>query len=724
MSRRTKIWQYASVGAGSQPAPTTVEEEAIFGSAQLKDDMNNGVLENTRNIGFIAHIDAGKTTVTERVLYFAGRIYKIGGVDEGTTAMDWMAQERERGITITSAATTCEWKQYAVNIIDTPGHVDFTAEVERSLRILDGGVVVFDAVAGVQPQSETVWRQADKYNVPRICFINKMDRLGASFSRAMDSIAHRLNANPVAIQIPIGEEDDFRGVIDLVDEKAIFYDEEGPVDPREGPVPEEMIEEFRNYRAVLVEKVAETDDDLIIKYLEDHEISKEEIKRALRKATLEYKIVPALCGTALRHRGIQPLLDAVGDYLPSPLDVPPTEGHSYRTEEPTSRHPADPDSGFAALAFKTVADPYIGRLVYFRVYSGSAKSGSMVFNATKGRRERLGRLVQMHANRREEIDEVRAGQIVAAVGLKETTTGDTICGRQDDAVVLETITFPDPVVSVAIEPKSRSDQDKLSDSLVSMSDEDPTFKVNYDNETGQTVISGMGELHLDIIVDRIRREFSVEANVGRPKVSYRETVSSAARAEGRFVRQTGGHGQYGHVWMEIEPLERGSGIHFENMIRGGAIPQEFISSVEQGAREALKTGPLSGFPVVDARMRLIDGSYHEVDSSKMSFQIAGSMAAKSLLTRGKPIMLEPVMKLEVVTPGEFLGDVLGDLGRRRGQITNIEGEGDIQSARAIIPLAESFGYANALRSLTQGRASYTMEFDNYVEVPRELVEVL
>ena len=690
----------------------------------MKEEMNNGVLENTRNIGFIAHIDAGKTTVTERVLYFAGRIYKIGGVDEGTTAMDWMAQERERGITITSAATTCSWNRYEVNIIDTPGHVDFTAEVERSLRILDGGVVVFDAVAGVQPQSETVWRQADKYNVPRICFINKMDRVGASFFRAIDSIAHRLEANPVAIQIPIGEEDEFRGVIDLVDEKAIFYDEEGPVVPREGPVPEEMIEEFRNYRAALVEKVAETDDDLIIKYLEDDEITTDEIKGALRKATLEYKIVPVLCGTALRHRGIQPLLDAIGDYLPSPLDVPPTEGHFYRSEEPATRHPADPDSGFAALAFKTVSDPYIGRLVYFRVYSGSAKSGSMVFNATKGRRERLGRLVQMHANRREEIEEVTAGQIVAAVGLKETTTGDTICGGPDDAVVLETITFPDPVVSVAIEPRSRGDQDKLSDSLVSLSDEDPTFKVNYDGETGQTVISGMGELHLDIIVDRIKREFSVEANVGRPRVSYRETVGSPARAEGRFVRQTGGHGQYGHVWMEIEPLERGGGIQFENKITGGAIPQEFISSVEDGARAALKTGPLSGFPVVDAKMTLVDGSYHEVDSSKMSFQIAGSMAAKSLVTRGRPVMLEPVMKLEVVTPGEFLGDVLGDLGRRRAQITNIEGEGDIQSARAIIPLAESFGYANALRSLTQGRASYTMEFDNYVEVSKELVEAV
>jgi elongation factor G len=483
-----------------------------------------------------------------------------------------------------------------------------------------------------------------------------------------------------------------------------------------------MIEEFRNFRNALVEKVAETDENLIVKYLEDEEISKEEIKRALRRATLDYKVVPVLCGTALRNRGIQPLIEAIGDYLPSPLDVPPTEGKDYSNGEPVERHPSDPDTPFAALAFKTVSDPYIGRLVYFRAYSGSAASGSMVFNATKGRRERLGRLVQMHANRREEIGEVKAGQIVAAVGLKTTTTGDTICGSRDDAAVLETITFPDPVVSVAIEPRSRTDQDRLSDSLIHMSDEDPTFRVAYDDETGQTIISGMGELHLDIIVDRIRREYNVEANVGRPRVAYRETVTGAARAEGRFVRQTGGHGQFGHVWMEIEPLERGGGIQFESKVSGGAIPTEFIPAVEGGAREALVSGPLSGFPVVDAKLTLIDGSYHEVDSSKISFQIAGSMAAKSLLTRGKPTLLEPVMKLEVVTPGEFLGDVLGDLGRRRGKIRNIEGVGDVQSVRAEIPLAESFGYANAIRSLTQGRASYTMEFDNYVEVPRELVE--
>ncbi len=683
--------------------------------------MSTAVLENTRNIGFIAHIDAGKTTVTERVLYFGGRIYKIGGVDEGTTAMDWMDQERERGITITSAATTCTWKQYTVNIIDTPGHVDFTAEVERSLRILDGAVVVIDAVAGVQPQSETVWRQADRYTVPRICFINKMDRVGADYFNAMDTIAHRLGANPVAIQIPIGVEDDFQGVIDLIDEKAVVYEGDGLVVPREGPVPEEMIEEFRIYRNVLVEKVSETDDELIVKYLEEEEITKEDIKRALRRATLDCKIVPVTCGTALRHRGIQPLLDSIGDYLPSPLDVPPTEGHAYKTGEPLSRHPSFSEAPLAALAFKTVADPYIGRLVYFRVYSGSAESGSMVFNATKGRRERLGRLVQMHANRREEIEEVTAGQIVAAVGLKHTTTGDTICGSRSDAVVLEAITFPDPVVSVAIEPRSRSDQDKLAGSLVSMADEDPTFKVAYDDETGQTVISGMGELHLDVIVNRIKREFDVEGNVGRPRVAYRETLTTPSRAEGRFVRQTGGHGQYGHVWMEAEPLERGAGIQFENRIRGGAIPNEFIPSVESGAREALTTGPLSGFPVVDMKMTLVDGSFHDVDSSNMSFQIAGSMAAKALVTRGSPVLLEPMMKLEVVTPGEFLGDVLGDLGRRRAQIRNIEGQGDIQSVKAELPLAESFGYANAIRSLTQGRASYTLEFDNYAEVPRELV---
>ena len=689
------------------------------------DDMDNhrNGLQNTRNIGFIAHIDAGKTTVTERALFFAGRIYRIGGVDEGTTAMDWMAQERERGITITSAATTCSWNNHVINIIDTPGHVDFTAEVERSLRVLDGTVVVFNAVAGVQPQSETVWRQANRYNVPRICFINKMDLVGADFFGAIDSIVRRLGANPVAIQIPMGQENEFHGVIDLVDGKSIVYDEDGLTEPKVGPVPEEMIEDYRKYRANLIEKVAETDEDLLIKYIEDEPIGDAEIKAALRKATVDCALVPVLCGTALRHKGIQPLLGAVCDYLPSPLDVPPTEGKAYRGGDPVFRHPSDPDAPFSALAFKSVADARIGRLVYFRVYSGSAKSGSVVFNATKGARERLGRLVRMHADKREEIQEVRAGEIAASVGLKSASTGDTICASQQDAVILETITFPAPVMSVAIEPKSRVDQDKLDEALVRMAEEDPTFKVAYDKEVGQTIISGMGELHLDIIGDRIRREYRVDANVGKPRVSYRETVTAAARAEGRFVRQSGGHGQFGHVFMEIEPLPRGSGIQFESRITGGAIPNEFIPAVENGAREALESGPLSGFPVVDVKMTLVDGRYHEVDSSTVSFQIAGSIAAKALVQSGAPTLLEPVMKLEVVTPGDFLGDVLGDLNRRRAQIGNIEGQGDIQSVFAQAPLAEVFGYAGDLRSLTQGRAINNMEFDNYAPVSKDLVEI-
>ncbi len=685
---------------------------------------NNGIenLKNIRNIGFIAHIDAGKTTVTERVLYFAGRIYRIGGVDEGTTAMDWMAQERERGITITSAATNCSWKDHSINIIDTPGHIDFTAEVERSLRVLDGSVVVFDAVAGVQPQSETVWRQADRYSVPRICFVNKMDKTGADFFAAIDSIVRKLGANPVAIQIPIGQEAEFEGVIDLVEGKAIVYDREGPNIPEEVPVPDELADEFGKYRANLIEKVAETDEGLLVKYLEDQPIGNAELKAALRKATLAYEIVPVLCGTALRHMGVQPLLDAICDYLPSPIDAPPTEGRTYRGGAPASRHPGDPDAPFSALAFKTITDSYIGRLVYFRVYSGSAQSGSVVFNATKGGRERLGRLVLMHADKREEVEEVGAGQIVAAVGLKSTATGDTICASQQDAVILETISFPDPVMSVAIEPKSRADQDKLAEALIHMSDEDPTFRVEYDNETAQTVVSGMGELHLDIIADRIRREYRVDANVGKPKVAYRETVTAAARAEERFIRQTGGHGQYGHVIMAIEPLSRGEGVQFESKITGGAIPNEFIPAVESGARGALKSGPLAGFPVVDVKLTLLDGSYHEVDSSSVSFATAASRAANALVARGSPTFLEPVMKLEVVTPGDFLGDVLGDLNRRRAQIGNIEGRGDIQSVQSQIPLAECFGYTGSLRSLTQGRAAQNMEFDNYAPVAKDLVE--
>ena len=675
-------------------------------------------LQNTRNIGFIAHIDAGKTTVTERVLFVAGRIYKIGGVDEGTTAMDWMPQEKERGITITAAATTLEWKGYTINVIDTPGHVDFTAEVERSLRILDGGVVVFDAVAGVQPQSETVWRQADKYNIPRICFVNKMDRVGADLFRTIDSIAHRLQANPVAIQIPIGEEDSFRGVIDLIEEKAILFSDEANQAPLVGPVPEELIEEVRVHRNEMIEKIAETDEGLIVKYLEDREITKEEMKTALRKATIAYQLVPVVCGSALRNLGIQPLLDAVGDYLPSPIDVPPVRGKAYGTDEEVSRA-ADVDAPFAALAFKTVSDSFIGRLVYFRVYSGKIETGAMVFNSNNGRRERLGRIVRMHAQRREEVDEVHVGQIAAAVGLKETSTGDTICD-ENAPIVLETITFPEPVISMAIEPKARADQDRLIDAMAKLSDEDPTLKVVYNDETGQTIMSGMGELHLEIVIDRMRREHKVEANVGKPRVAYREAITKPAKVETRFVRQTGGHGQFAHVWIEIEPLSRGSGVQFEDKIRGGAIPREFISSVEKGVREALNAGPLGGYPMVDVKVNLVDGSYHEVDSSTVSFHIAGSMAAKAAVQKAHPVFLEPVMRLEIVTPGQFLGDVLGDLGRRRANIRNIEGQKDIQSVRALIPLGESFGYASALRSLTQGRASYTIEFESYEKTPESV----
>ncbi|MDE2687157.1 MAG: elongation factor G [Chloroflexota bacterium] len=678
-------------------------------------------LEKTRNIGFIAHIDAGKTTVTERVLYFTGRIRKIGGVDDGTTAMDWMAQERERGITITSAATTAQWGDYDINIIDTPGHVDFTAEVERSLRILDGGVVVFDAVAGVQPQSETVWRQADKYEVPRICFVNKMDRVGADFYRTIDSISHRLQANPVAVQIPIGQEDDFLGVIDLIEGKSWTWAEEGVEIPKEGPVPEEFIEEYLTYRGLMIEKIAETDDELLFKYIEEEEITNQEIKDALRKATIGYSIVPVFCGTALRTKGVQPLIDAICEYLPSPLDVPPVTGTAPTSDsdEELIRSP-DPEEPFSALAFKTVSDPYIGRLVYFRVYSGTAASGSSVYNSTNRRRERLGRIVQMHAQHREEIDEVHAGQIAAAVGLKFTATGDTIC-TQNDPIVLETISFPEPVISVAIEPRSRADQDKLSDALVKLSDEDPTFRINYDDETGQTIMSGMGELHLEILVDRMKREFSVEGNVGQPRVAYRETVRRAAGGVGRFVRQTGGHGQFGHVVIEMEPGESGSGIVIEDKITGGAIPREFIPSAENGIREALNTGPLSGFPMIDVKVTMVDGSFHEVDSSQVAFQIAGSMAAKDAVSKARAQLLEPIMSLEVVTPGDFLGEVLGDLGRRRAAIRNIEGQGEIQVVKAAIPLGESFGYANAIRSQTQGRASYNMEFDNYEAAPDSLL---
>jgi len=675
-------------------------------------------LKQTRNIGFIAHIDAGKTTVSERVLYFTGRIHKLGTVDDGNTATDWMDQERERGITIVSAATATQWKDWELNIIDTPGHVDFTAEVERSLRILDGGIVVFDSVAGVQPQSETVWRQADKYQVPRICFINKMDKVGGDYYHAISTIVQRLKANPVPIQIPMGSEDQFYGVINLVEGRSFTFDDEGNM--TEGGVPEEFAEEFEVRRSEMIEKIAEQDDNLLEKYLLEEDISEEELKAAIRSVTISNKVVPVLCGTALKNKCVQPLLDAIGEYLPSPLDVPPVEGVKPGTDDVIQRE-ADNDEPFAALAFKTVTDPFIGRLVYFRVYSGSAKSGTSVLNTVTGDRERLGRIVKMHADQREDVEEVFAGEIAAAIGLKDTTTGETISSIQDP-ILLEKIEFPDPVVSVAIEPKARVDQDKLSDALVKLSDEDPTFTIIYDDETGQTVMSGMGELHLEILTDRMKREFKVEANVGKPRVAFRETIRKTTTAEGKFVRQSGGHGQYGHVIIEMEPLERGEGVQFENRIRGGSIPTEFISSVEDGVRGALKNGPKSGFPVIDLLVRLIDGTYHDVDSSKVSFEIAGSMATRTAIDRCSPVVLEPVMKLEVVTPEDYLGEVIGDLGRRRAGVESIDAQGDTQIVKASLPLAESFGYANDLRSITQGRAGYSMEFEKYLEAPESVVE--
>lgn len=680
--------------------------------------MARNSLKQTRNIGFIAHIDAGKTTVSERVLYFTGRIHKLGTVDDGNTATDWMDQERERGITIVSAATATQWKDWELNIIDTPGHVDFTAEVERSLRILDGGIVVFDSVAGVQPQSETVWRQADKYQVPRICFINKMDKVGGDYYHAIDTIVQRLKANPVPIQIPMGSEDQFYGVIDLVEGRSFTFDEEGNM--TEGGVPDEFMEEFEIRRSEMIEKIAEQDDNLLEKFLLEEDISQEELKAAIRTVTISNKVVPVLCGTALKNKCVQPLLDAIGEYLPSPLDVPPVEGVKPGTDDVIARD-ASNEEPFAALAFKTVTDPFIGRLVYFRVYSGSAKSGTSVLNTVTGDRERLGRIVKMHADQREDVEEVFAGEIAAAIGLKDTTTGETISSIQDP-ILLEKIEFPDPVVSVAIEPKARVDQDKLSDALVKLSDEDPTFTINYNDETGQTVMSGMGELHLEILTERMKREFKIEANVGKPRVAFRETIRKTTTAEGKFIRQSGGHGQYGHVIIEMEPLKRGEGVQFENRIRGGSIPIEFISSVEDGVRGALKNGPKSGFPVIDLLVRLIDGTYHDVDSSKVSFEIAGSMATRTAIDRCSPVVLEPVMKLEVVTPEDYLGEVIGDLGRRRAGVESIDAQGDTQIVKASLPLAESFGYANDLRSITQGRAGYSMEFEKYSEAPESVVE--
>ena len=676
--------------------------------------------ERIRNMGFIAHIDAGKTTVTERVLYITGRTYKVGEVDEGTTVMDWMEQERERGITITAAAATCYWKDHRINIIDTPGHVDFTAEVERSLRVLDGGVVVFDAVAGVQPQSETVWRQADRYNVPRICFVNKMDRTGADFARTLDMIRHRLKSNPVAIQIPLGSEADFRGVIDLIDEKALVYENEGSHDGTCVPVPQQFHAELSQYREAMIGKVAETDDGLLVKYLDGEPISQQELRSALRRATIANALVPVVCGSARRIWGIDPLVDAITHYLPSPLDVPAVLGVEPKSNREVVRE-ARADAPVSALAFKVMTDPYAGRLVYFRVYSGTIRSGDSIYNATKDSGERMGRMLRMTANRREDVEEVYPGDIAATVGLKRTFTGDTLCDSRAP-VILESIVFPEPVISTAIEPRSRGDQEKLADSMHKLSEEDPTFQVRYDSEIGQTIVSGMGELHLEVLVERLKREFGVNVNMGRPRVSYREAITAPARAEGRFVRQTGGHGQYGHVWLEVEPGERGSGFEFKERIVGGAIPREYIPAVRSGVMEALQNGVVAGYPVVDVKVSLVDGTYHDVDSSEVAFKIAGSMGLKAALQRAHPVLLEPLMSLEVVTPGEFLGDILGDLNGRRARIRNIEGHGDTQMVMAYVPLAEVFGYATQLRSLTQGRASHSMQFAHYQETPQEITK--
>jgi len=668
----------------------------------------------------MAHIDAGKTTTTERILFYTGRVHKLGEVHEGAATMDWMVQERERGITITAAATTCQWKDHRINIIDTPGHVDFTVEVERSLRVLDGAIAVFCSVGGVEPQSETVWRQADKYHVPRIAFVNKMDRVGANFHGVVQQIREKLGAKPVPIQLPIGAEDNFRGVVDLVTKKATIYVDDLGTQSAETDVPAEMVDDVEAAREALLEAVAEVDDELMAKYLEGEEITPEEIRRALRKGCLNLQLVPVLCGSAFKNKGIQPLLDAIVYYLPSPLDLPPVRGINPDTDQEETRAVSD-DAPFAALAFKIMADPYVGKLAFFRVYSGVLKAGTYVLNSTKGRKERIGRLVRMHANHREEVDAVYAGDIAAAVGLKDTATGDTLCD-EGRPIVLEKMEFPEPVIEQAIEPKTKADQDKLGLALQRLAEEDPTFRVHTDPETGQTIIRGMGELHLEIIVDRLLREFKVQANVGKPQVAYRETIRKPVRSEGKFVRQTGGRGQYGHVILEIEPLEPGKGFEFVNKIVGGVVPKEYIPAVEAGIKEAMQTGVLAGYPVVDVRVSLVDGSYHEVDSSEMAFKIAASMGFKEGAKKADPILLEPFMRVEVVTPEEFLGDVMGDLNARRGRIEGMERRGNTQVVRARVPLAEMFGYATDLRSMTQGRASYTMFFSHYEPVPANIAQ--
>ena len=676
-------------------------------------------LDKYRNIGIMAHIDAGKTTTTERILFYAGKIHKIGETHDGGAQMDWMEQEQERGITITSAATTCHWKGYRLNIIDTPGHVDFTVEVERSLRVLDGAVALFDAKSGVEPQSETVWRQADKYHVPRIAHINKMDVTGADFFRSVDTIDKKLKGNPVPIQVPMGAEDTFIGMIDLVEMKAEIYKDELGKEIEITDVPEEYMEVANKYRENLIEVASEFDEDLMMAYLEGEEIDKELLKKAIRKGTLAVKITPVSCGSSYKNKGVQLLLDAIIDYLPSPIDVPSIDGVDLEGNE-VQRHSSD-DEPFSALAFKIVTDPYVGKLAYFRVYSGVLQAGSYVMNSTKGKRERIGRILQMHANKREEIEEIHAGEIAAAVGLKDTGTGDTLCDEKNQ-VILENMEFPDPVISVAIEPKTKASQDKMALALAKLAEEDPTFKTHTDEETGQTIISGMGELHLDIIVDRLLREFKVEANIGNPQVSYREGIRKAAEGEAKYARQSGGRGQYGHAKIRIEPNEPGGGFIFENAIVGGAIPKEFIGPTQQGIEEALQSGIVGGYEVLDVKVTLYDGSYHEVDSSEMAFKIAGSMAVRDALAKADPVLLEPMMKVEVTTPEEYMGDVIGDINSRRGRMEGMELVAGAQIVTAYAPLAEMFGYATSLRSNTQGRANYSMQFDHYEEVPASIAE--
>jgi elongation factor G len=678
-------------------------------------------LEKTRNIGIMAHIDAGKTTTTERILYYTGVSHKIGEVHDGTATMDWMEQEQERGITITSAATTCTWRDNRVNIIDTPGHVDFTIEVERSLRVLDGAVAVFCSVGGVEPQSETVWRQADKYRVPRIAFINKMDRVGADFFRGVNMIKDRLKANPLPIQLPIGSEENYRGIIDLVTMKAIIWNDESlGAKFEETEIPADLLDSAEEYREMMIEEISSHDDVLMEKYLGGESLTEAEIRAAIRQATIDIKICPVVCGSAFKNKGVQPLLDAVVDYLPSPLDIPPIKGINADTDQEVERKASDGEP-FSALAFKIMTDPFVGQLCFIRVYSGVLNSGSYVYNSTKGKKERIGRLLKMHANKREEIKEVYAGDIAAAVGLKYSTTGDTLC-PEDHPVILESIEFPDPVISIAIEPKTKADQEKLGTSLAKLASEDPSFRVRTDEETGQTIISGMGELHLEIIVDRLMREFKVEANVGKPQVAYRETITKKVKVEGKFVRQSGGRGQYGHVWLEVEPQEAGAGYEFVDAIKGGVVPREYIPAVDKGIQEALDSGVLAGFPVVDVKVTLIDGSYHEVDSSEMAFKIAGSMGFKAGCQKASPVLLEPIMSVEVVVPEEYMGEVIGDLNSRRGRIMGMENRAGAQVVGSMVPLAQMFGYATDLRSATQGRATYTMTFHHYEQVPKSVSE--